>query len=750
MTELLTESKIDELLEGSFDRQQFIKGSGALVIGFSLAGSLLANKASGATKRVVAGPPDANAIDSWIVVHENNTVTMYMGKIDITGTPSGLLQVAAEELDMTYDQLTAARVDTHLSPNQGGTFGSNGISSGTAGVRQAAAEARAVLLGLAAKQFGVPVSQLTVAKGVVSVKGDASKSVTYGALLGGKRFAAPNTGKAPQKHYSEYKVIGKAHPRKDTAEKVAGTYAYVHNLRLPGMLHGRVVRPLGQGPYAAPVRPLKVDPNSIKKIKGARIVRKGDFLGVVATTEQDAIQAATQLKVTWAQSATMPGNGNLWDAFRKVTDAERVAVNVGKIDAGLKQAVQVREASYAVAYQSHASFGPSAGVADVKADSALVMMAGQSVYGTRSTIAGLLDMDQEQVRIQFFEGAGCYGRNLQDDAAQAAAVMSQLVGKPVRVQLTRDQEHGWDFYGPATLVDIRGGVDANGKITAFDYVSFQQGWNGVETTAETLGTPIPTNAFGGADAPNSGAPYALPNRRVIGKNIPVGSGFPKVAYLRAPAAPQACFASEQMMDELAFAAGLDAVEFRNKNITNPRWLGVIAAAAKAAKWKTRKSASNVSKERVVTGRGIAIGGFANTHVAVVAEITVDKVTGKIRAQHLTAAHDCGRVVNPNTVHQQIEGCLIQGASRALIEEVKFSKSRVTSLDWESYPILRYKDAPELTVVLVDHPELASTGAGEPATAPVAAAIANAFFDATGKRVRQMPMTPGRVRSALKA
>ena len=252
MTELLTESKIDELLEGSFDRQQFIKGGGALVIGFSLAGSLLTNRASGATQRIVAGPPDANAIDSWIVVHENNTVTMYMGKIDITGSPSGLLQVAAEELDMTYDQVKAARVDTHLSPNQGATVGSNGISSGTAPVRQAAAEARAVLLGLAAKQLGVPVSQLTVDKGVVSVKGDASKTVTYGALLGGKRFAAPNTGRAPQKHYSDYKVIGKPQPRKDTAEKVAGTYAYVHNLRLPGMLHGRVVRPLGQGPYAAP------------------------------------------------------------------------------------------------------------------------------------------------------------------------------------------------------------------------------------------------------------------------------------------------------------------------------------------------------------------------------------------------------------------------------------------------------------------------------------------------------------------
>jgi CO/xanthine dehydrogenase Mo-binding subunit len=292
-------------------------------------------------------------------------------------------------------------------------------------------------------------------------------------------------------------------------------------------------------------------------------------------------------------------------------------------------------------------------------------------------------------------------------------------------------------------------VDENGKVTAFDYVSFQQGWIGVETTAETLGTAPTTTAFGGADSPNSGAPYAIPNRRVLGKNIPSQAGFPKVAYLRAPAAPQACFAAEQMMDELAYAAGMDAIEFRQKNITSQRWLDVIASAKKLSDWKTRKSAAKLSKERVVKGRGIAIGGFANTHVAIVADITVDKVTGKIRVTHVACAHDCGRIVNPNMVRQQVEGCIVQGVSRALLEEVKFSKSRVTTLDWESYPILRYKDSPAMTIELLDRPELASTGAGEPATAPVAAAIANAFFDATGKRIRQMPMTPGRVRSALK-
>jgi nicotinate dehydrogenase subunit B len=749
MTELLSDNKLDEVLASEFDRKQLLKGGGALVVGFSLAGSLVAGKAQGAGARAAAGPPDAARIDSWVAIHEDNTATIMFGKINITGTPTGLLQIAAEELDLSFQQVKETRVDTDVSPNQGFTAGSNGISAGGPQVRQAAAEAKAVLLGLAAKQFGVPVSQLAVAKGVVSVKSDPSKTVTYGALLGGKQFSAPNTGRAALKPVSEYTIVGKPVKRVDIPEKVTGAYVYAHNVRLPGMLHGRIVRPRGQGPYTEPVKALKVDESSIKGIKGARVVRKGDFVGVVAATEQDAIQAATQLKVTWAESKTMPGNGNLWKEIRQMPGlTERVATNAGNIDNGLKQAKTVLAESYAVGYQAHASFGPSAAVADVKNGAATVMMAGQAIYTTRTQIAALLGFKPEQVRVQFYEGSGCYGKNLQDDAAQAAAVLSQAVGAPVRVQLTRDQEHGWDFFGPATLVDIRGAVDADGKIAAYDYVSFQQGWNSIETTAETLGTAIPKTAVGGADRENAGSQYAIKNHRIVGKSIPVGAPLPRVAYLRAPAAPQALFASEQMIDELAYAAGLDPLEFRRRNTESERWLRVMDEAAKAAKWKPSVAADKLSKDRVVSGRGVAIGGFASTFVAVVADITVDKLTGKIRVQHLTAAQDCGLIVNPNLVEQQMEGCLIQGTSRALIEEVMFSKSRVTSLDWETYPILRYKDSPSLTTVLVNRPEFRSSGAGEPATAPVPAAIANAFFDATGKRIRQMPMTPGRVRSAL--
>jgi nicotinate dehydrogenase subunit B len=749
--DLLDDGRLGELIKGSeFSRATFLKGGGALVVGFSFVGSALAGSAKGATARVAAGPPNANLIDSWVAINADNTATIAFGKIDITGAPTGLLMIAAEELDLTIQQVSWAPWNTDVSPNQGFTAGSNSISAGGPQVRQAAAEARAVLLALAAKQLGVPLSDLQVRAGVVSSKSDPSKTVTYGALLGDKPFSAPNTGRAPLKPVTEYRLVGKSVKRKDTEAKVRGSHPYVHQLRLPGMLHGRIVRPRGQGPYSVADKVVSIDESSIRNIKGVRIVRRGDFIGVVSANEQDAIQAATQLKVTWSQSKTMPGNGNLWKHFREVKTADRFARDIGSIDKGLAGAAKIEAQSYSIGYQSHASFGPSCGVATFKDGKAEVWGASQSIYGSRTSVAALLGIPEASVLFHFAEGSGCYGRNLQDDAALAAALMAQLAGAPVRVQLTRDQEHGWDFYGPATLVDIRGAVDAKGMITAYDYVSYQQAWVFNEATDYHAGRPYSLGGFGGADIENAGSQYKITNHRVLGHSVPNDSGLPKVAYLRAPAAPQALFASEQMMDELAVAAGMDSVAFRKQNIENFRWLAVLEEAARIAGWDARVSGSAVGKGRIRKGRGIAIGGFASTFVGIVAEIEVDTFSGKIRAKHIYAAQDCGLIINPNTVGQQIEGCVVQGTSRALLEEVKFSKSRVTTLDWVAYPILRFKDAPEVTYSLLNRPELRSSGSGEPATAPVAAAIANAFFDATGKRIRTMPMTPARVRGVLKA
>src|SRR5687768_12645123 len=337
--DLLDGGKIDELIEGTeFTRDKFLKGGGALVVGFSLVGSAAAGAAKGATARTVAGPPNPNLIDSWIAINADNTATVYFGKIEITGAPTGLLMIAAEELDLTIQQVSHGDWNTEVTPNQGFTAGSNSISSGGPQVRQAAAEARAVLLNLASKQLGAPVSALQVRGGVVSLTSDPSKSVTYGALLGGKVFAAPNTGRAPLKPVTEYRLVGKRVKRKDTEAKVRGTHGYVHQLRLPGMLHGRVVRPRGQGPYGVVDKVVSIDESSIKNIKGVRVLRKGNFVGVVAANEQDAIQAATQLKVKWAETKTMPGHGNLWKHFRETKTNDRFARNTGSIAKGLAAA----------------------------------------------------------------------------------------------------------------------------------------------------------------------------------------------------------------------------------------------------------------------------------------------------------------------------------------------------------------------------------------------------------------------------
>jgi nicotinate dehydrogenase subunit B len=738
------------LTDKTFSRRTFVKGSGAMVVGFSLAGTAGKAKAADApaVRSPFPGPPDANQIDSWIQINPDNSATLFTGKIEMgQGSSTSFLQIAAEELDLDVSQLSLHRVDTNWSVNQGFTAGSTSISGGGPQVRAAAAEARQALLNLASANLGVPAAQLSVAKGVVSGGG---KSIKYGDLIGGRLFNVRFSGTAPQKKVSDYKVVGQRVPRIEIPDKVTGKYTYLHNVRVPGMLHGRIVRPRGQGAYGTGVKPLSVDESSIKHIAGAQLVRKGDFVGVVAPHEYAAIQAAAQLKVKWQETSTLPGNGDLFGKIRSAQTSDLVQVNTGDVAAGLAQAFKTVKASFNAPYQGHMTIGPNVAIADVTKDGATVLSSSQAVYTLRTNVATLLGVQPTQVRITFWEGSGTYGHSEYDDAAMAAAIMSQAVGKPVRLQLMRWDEHGWDQFGPATAVDINAGIDKDGKIVAFDYASWQQPWISLETTQEQVGVAIPAQGRGNADVPNSGAQYAIPNRRVVGKSLPQLEGFLKTTYLRAPGAPQALFASEQVVDDLAKAAGKDAIEFRKLNSASPRWNGVLDAAASAAKWQPKVAAASVSSANVVTGRGVAIGGFSNTFAAIVAEIEVNRKTGKIAVKHLYGAQDCGLAVNPASVENQIEGCLVQGTSRALYEEVRFSKSRQTSVDWVTYPVLRFKDAPNVTPIVVQRTDLPSSGSGEPTTAPVAAAIANAFFDATGVRLHQYPMTPALVRAALKA
>ena len=736
-------------MSSSLPRRNFLKAGGALVVGFHLREVLLGQEP--AVRGEKPGPPDAKQVDTWLAIHADNTATVYIGFAELgQGNSTALLQVAAEELDLDMGQIKTVRLDTNVTPNQGGTYSSASIQRGGPQLRTAAAEARFALLKLASEKLNAPAERLTVSKGVVSVSGNPAQSVTYGALVGGKLFQLPFTGSAPVKPVSEYKVVGKRIPRNDTPDKVSGKYVYMQHVRVPGMLHGRVVRPRGQSAYGVGAKVLNIDEGSIRGIPGARVVRRGDFIGVVAENEWDAVRAARELKVTWDTTPSLPGSGALYDQMRSSKTTDRVVTENGDVAAAVAQAAQVVTGSFRGPYQSHAPFGPNCALADVKADSALVMCSTQDVYGTRGGLARLLGMPAEKIRVQYYEGSGTYGHSCYDDVAQAATVMSQLAGKPVRLQFMRWDEHGWDNYGPAHVGEVRAAADAAGKIVAYEYQGWQHGWSGVETTAQLIGTPIaefPAGGVMGVSTLNCGGMYAIPNVRLINHQLQAKE-YLKGGWLRSPLDLSFSFASEQTLDQLAYLLGLDPYEFRRRNITDERWLGVLDAVAQAAQWKSGRAASKLSNAKIVTGIGIGIGTHLASYGAAVAAIEVNKETGRVVAKHLYGAIDAGQTVNPGFVENQISGQLVQTASRMFKEEVTLSTTNVTSLDWNSYPILRFEEYPEVTPVVVQRLEQRSTGAGEEVMAAAAGAIANAFFDATGVRMHEYPLTPKRVLAAL--
>ena len=728
-----------------FSRRDLLKGGGALVIGFSLAGAGSAAAARGD----VAGPPDPNAIDTWLAVNRDNTATIFLGKVELgQGSTTGLLQIAGEELDLDMSQLAAVRVDTNVSPNQGATVSSSSIHRGGPQLRAAAAEARQVLLQLASMRLGVQVGSLTVSKGVVAVGGDPSRSVRYGDLLGDKPFNVKLTGTAPQKPIGRYALVGTRVPRLDIPDKVSGQYVYMQHVRAPNMLHGRVVRPRGQGAYGAGAKPASIDEGSIKHIP-ARIVRKGDFLGVVAEHEWDAVKAARELKVAWQADASLPGD--LFEAMRAAKTTDTVVIDAGDAAKALAQAAHVAAATYRCPYQAHVPFGPNCALADVGADGALVMCSTQDPYASRGMLAEVLGLPLEKVRVQYYEGSGTFGHSCYEDAAQAAAILSQAVARPVRVQFMRADEHGWDNYGPAHLAEVRAGIDADGRIIAYEYHGWQHGWIANETSHElALRTPPKERTTGTSIIVNrisTGSMYAVANRRVVSHAVPM-TGYLKGAPLRSPLDLSFSFASEQIIDELAHAAKIDPLAFRRRNIADARWLGVLDAAAAAAGWQPRVAASSPSSAEVVTGRGIGLGSHHVSYGAAVAEIEVNRRTGEIVARRVFAALDAGLTVNPALVENQIVGQAIQAVSRVLKEEVTFDGNGVNSLDWVSYPVLRFAEHPQVTAIVVQRLDEPSTGAGEEAMGATGAAIANAFFDATGVRLRQYPMTPARVKAAL--
>ncbi len=737
----------------ALSRRSVLKG-GALVVGFNIAGPLTSPLLDSVAPSAAAATPDPELLDSWIAVHADNTATVFMGKVELgQGTTTGMLQIAAEELDLAMSQVSAARVDTDVTPNQGPAVASLSIMDNGPQLRAAAADARQALLRLAAARLNAPADRLSVKDGVVTVEGDPGRAVSYGDLIGDRRFNIRMTGKAPQKPVSQYRLVTSRAPRVDIPDKVSGKYVYMQHVRAPGMLHGRVVRPRGQGAYGDGARVVRIDAGSISDIADARVVRRGDFVGVVAGREWDAVRAAEKLKVTWDVPPRLPA-GRLFEAMRASRTTDSVIVETGDVAAALAKAAHVASATYYGPYQSHAPFAPNCALADVSAGRALVMCSTQYPHGLRNMLAQTLGLDPEQVQVRYYEGAGVFGRACHDDCAIAAAVMSQAVGRPVRVQFMRWDELGWDNYGPAHLADVRGGVDADGNIVAFEYHGWHHGWNTAETSQElALGGPVQPPVSGRARLVNKEtltAVYAMPNVRLVNHHVPGLDGYLKGGNLRSPMDLSISFASEQTVDELAHAVRMDPVAFCRRNMTDRRWLGVLDAVAQAAAWAPRVAHAAPSTGRVVSGRGVALGTHIVSYGAAVADIEVDRESGEIKVRHLYGALDAGLAVNPALIENQIEGMLIQATSRALIEEVQFTQTNVTSLDWKTYPVLRFADHPGVTAIVVQRLDERSTGAGEEVMGAAVGAIANAFFDATGVRMRQYPMTPDRVRTALKA
>jgi CO/xanthine dehydrogenase Mo-binding subunit len=773
------------MLNKEFSRKTFLKGGGALIVGFSLAGIGMDGKGARAadTPYSSSGPPDPELLDSWLTIHANNTASIKTGHVELgQGSGTGILMIAAEELDMNMSQLFHVRHDTNVTPDTGATGNDGTISRVGNQVRGAAVTARQELLKLASGRLGVPIAGLTVASGVVSGGGG---SVTYGELIGDKLFGirVPASFKMTQagvsdkfstaglvagaqgsKPVSQYKVVATEVPRIDIPAKIAGTYVYVHNVRLPGMLHGRVVRPRGQGAYPSGAAVLSIDEGSIKNIVGARVVRRRDFVGVVAPTEYAAIQAAAQLKVSWADPPKMSSSGNLFKQMRQFDAAgmapARIAKSAGDVDRSYANAPIKLDRTYMSHYAGHGPIGPLCAVADVNSKGAVIFSNTKTAYATRAVVAQVLDLPPANVRIIYYEGSSSYGGGeTYEDVAGAAAIMSQIVGKPVRLQFMRWDDHGWDSHGLPMLSDFRGAVDENGKIVAYEHTAIMQSYTRGSDQSRQLATgriPAPTLAdmYGTDDRGWQEAAYIRPNRRLIVKSLPVFYNYLMVHALRGVSFVPEAFATEQFIDELAFAAKMDAVEFRQKNLNSTdggRWSSALEAIVKMSRWESRVSASKPRTGEILSGRGIAMATTDSTTRAVVAaEIAVSLRTGRITVRDIYGALNAGLAVYPDGVRNQMIGCLVTGTSRALYEQVAFDTKRVTSLDWVTYGALRFKDAPRTHVQVVQWPNLAPTGVGEPTLVPVAAAIANAFFDATGVRIREAPMTPARVRAVLKA
>jgi nicotinate dehydrogenase subunit B len=752
----------------ALSRRAVLIGGGALVV--SIGAPIAADTVFGIGQAHAQGtkpPLTPDQLSSYIAVNADGTVNAYFGKMDMGhGLHVAIGQMVAEELDVPFKAVTVIMADTAVTVNQGGASGSTGIQEGGRQMRYAAAEARRALVDMAADKLKSSAGNLIVVNGIVSNAFNRDKKTSYADLIGGqyfnvqldwnKKYGNPlfAPGKAQPKDPKSHKIVGQPIKRADVAPKVFAQEDYVTDIKRPGMVHARMIRPAVAG-----AEPVKVDEASIKDIPGARVVWDKAFLAVVADKEWDAIKAAEKLKVEWSEAKPpFPDQAMLYDHIRKALVRKRsVEKQNGEIDAAFAKAAKMIEAEYEWPFQSHASMGPACAVVEVKDGKVTCWSGTQKSHFVQDGLARILNVPLENVHVIWKMGPGSYGRNDADDAAMDAAVIAKAVGKPVRVQYMRDQGTGWDPKGPASIHIARAALDASGKVIGYDFLS--KGFSRVDVNTngsephdtlagQTLGVALKSGDGFGVPAES----YGFDNKRLAWETVAplLDRASPlRSSHLRDPVGPQIQFASESFIDEIAAAVGADPIEFRLRHIKEPRDVAVIKAAAEAANWETRPSPRKDQTGNKVSGRGIAYAQRNGTRVAVIAEVDIDRTTGKIFARKFTVAHDCGQIINPDGLTKCIEGNIVQGISRALWEEVKFDNKSVTSVDWMTYPILDITETPaEVNVVLVNHPEIAPSGAGEPSIRPVAAAIGNAIFDATGVRIRRVPFSPEHVKAAL--
>jgi nicotinate dehydrogenase subunit B len=741
-------------------RRDFLKTTGGLIVTFTLAEGIPPAAAEGtAPTKTVA----LDEVDAYLSIGAGGQVTVYTGKVDLgTGIRTALTQIAAEELDLPFDRVTITQGDTALTPDQGPTWGSFSIRIAGMQIRRAAATARKALLEMAAGHLGVPTTALRLENG--AIKAD-EKGISYAELVSGRTFSLKLDKDAPLKDPAAYTIVGKSIPRVDIPAKVTARFTYMQDFRVDGMLHGRVIRPLAIGANLE-----SIDASSVTKISGViKVVRERNFLGVIATTEWGAIQAARELKATWSNWVGLPEQARLWDYVRasKVNN-DLVTSNVGSSAAALKDAPKRLAATYNFPIQTHGSLGPSCAIVEIKDEKVTCWSASQAPRRLQRQLAAMLTLPPDDVHCLYIEGSGCYGRNGHEDAAADAALLSRAVGgRPVRVQWMRADEHGWDPKCPPMLMDLRAGLDDAGKVLAWESECFppKDGFAPVPLLAAMLGglPPLPGGPeYTGAN--DSGAAVNMLDVDVYPRNSAIPYTFPNVktvshlleetpfrsSWLRAPAAMQNTFANECFMDELAASAHEDPLEFRMKYLNDARGTELLRRLAAIAKWEERPSPRKITNGDIVTGRGISYVKYflLTTYVGAVAEVEVNRVTGEIGVQRFYIAHDCGQIINPDGLINQIEGNVIQSISRTLKEEIQFDRSAVTSLHWATYPILTFAEVPDVVIELIDRPTEPPWGAGEPASAVVPSAIANAVFDAVGVRLRSVPFTAVKVRAAI--